>query len=235
MPLRDHTTLRGGPAARWVEAATEVDLVGAVQRADEAGQPVLVLGGGSNVVVPDEGFPGSVVHVATVACVRTSTRDLEAETLAACGGGVSLTVAAGESWTTWSRTPSSEAGWAFEAPSASLLGGRHPDPECRRLRPGGGRHGGSGPHLGPTAPSAPSPWPTALRLPHQSLKAEPGRFLVLEAPPAEAGRPVRADPATPSSLACSRSTSATAPPSPRCATQRATPQQGHGPGCRRPR
>ncbi|MEZ5097726.1 MAG: UDP-N-acetylmuramate dehydrogenase [Nocardioides sp.] len=97
--LRDHTTLRvGGPAARWVEAATEVDLVGAVQRADEAGQPVLVLGGGSNVVVPDEGFPGSVVHVATRGLrADVDACDPEAETLAACGG-VSLTVAAGESW-----------------------------------------------------------------------------------------------------------------------------------------
>ena len=64
--LSDHTTLRlGGPAARWVEATTEAELVEAVGAADAAGEPVLVLGGGSNLVVADGGFAGTVVHVAT--------------------------------------------------------------------------------------------------------------------------------------------------------------------------
>ena len=65
--LRDHTTLRlGGPARRWVARhhrgrrwSTPYDA------ADEAGEPVLVLGGGSNLVVADEGFDGTVVQVAT--------------------------------------------------------------------------------------------------------------------------------------------------------------------------
>ena len=57
--LRDHTTLRlGGPAKAWVRAETEAELIEAVSAADAAGEPVLVLGGGSNVVVADEGFPG---------------------------------------------------------------------------------------------------------------------------------------------------------------------------------
>ena len=64
--LRDHTTLRlGGPAKAWVHAETEAELIEAVSAADAAGEPVLVLGGGSNVVVADEGFPGTVVEVAT--------------------------------------------------------------------------------------------------------------------------------------------------------------------------
>ena len=64
--LADHTTLRlGGPAARWVRAETESELIEAVSAADAAGDPVLVLGGGSNVVVADAGFPGTVVEVAT--------------------------------------------------------------------------------------------------------------------------------------------------------------------------
>ena len=55
--LSDHTTLRlGGPAARWVEATTEAELVDAVGAADAAGEPVLVLGGGSNLVVADDGL-----------------------------------------------------------------------------------------------------------------------------------------------------------------------------------
>ncbi|MCD4533519.1 UDP-N-acetylmuramate dehydrogenase [Nocardioides sp. cx-169] len=93
--LRDLTTLRlGGPAGRFVTATTEAELVEAVSAADAAGEPVLVLGGGSNLVVADEGFPGVVVHVAT----RGIDPDVpEGETDASCGG-VLVTVAAGESW-----------------------------------------------------------------------------------------------------------------------------------------
>jgi UDP-N-acetylmuramate dehydrogenase len=91
--LRDHTTLRlGGPARTWVRAETEDALVDAVRRADEAGEPVLVLAGGSNLVVADEGFPGTVVQVATTGV----TADHEGDD-PTCGG-VLVTVAAGEAW-----------------------------------------------------------------------------------------------------------------------------------------
>jgi UDP-N-acetylmuramate dehydrogenase len=84
----------GGPAATWVEAETEADLVAAVAAADADGVPVLILGGGSNVVVPDEGFGGTVIHVAT----RGVMADVDdCDTLATCSG-VTLRVAAGESW-----------------------------------------------------------------------------------------------------------------------------------------
>ncbi len=64
--LAGYTTLRlGGPARRFVEATSDDELTGTVRRADAAGERVLVLGGGSNLVVADEGFPGTVVHVAT--------------------------------------------------------------------------------------------------------------------------------------------------------------------------
>jgi UDP-N-acetylmuramate dehydrogenase len=93
--LVDHTTLRlGGPAAAWVEATTEEELVRAVADADATGRPVLVLAGGSNVVVADEGFPGVVVHVATTGV--TSDID-DCDDGAVCGGAM-LRVAAGESW-----------------------------------------------------------------------------------------------------------------------------------------
>ncbi|MCW2772976.1 MAG: UDP-N-acetylmuramate dehydrogenase [Nocardioides sp.] len=90
--LADHTTLRlGGPAGRFVSATTDDELVEAVGAADAAGEPLLVLGGGSNLVVADAGFPGTVVHVAT----RGASPDVEDE--ASCGG-VLVTVAAGEIW-----------------------------------------------------------------------------------------------------------------------------------------
>ncbi|MEO9324517.1 UDP-N-acetylmuramate dehydrogenase [Nocardioides sp. C4-1] len=91
--IRDHTTLRlGGPARRWVTATTEAELVEAVAAADDAGEPVLVLGGGSNLVVADAGFDGTVVEVAT----RGIAADHEGDD-PTCGG-VLVTVAAGEDW-----------------------------------------------------------------------------------------------------------------------------------------
>ena len=92
--LADHTTLRlGGPARAWVRATTEDELIAAVSAADAAGEPVLVLGGGSNLVVADEGFDGTVVEVATTG-VSADIGDSDDPT---CGGAV-VTVAAGESW-----------------------------------------------------------------------------------------------------------------------------------------
>jgi UDP-N-acetylmuramate dehydrogenase len=84
--LADYTTVRlGGPARSFVRAGTEAELIDAVRSADAAGEPVLILGGGSNLVVSDEGFDGTVVQVAT----RGVSRD---------GGPGVLTVAAGEDW-----------------------------------------------------------------------------------------------------------------------------------------
>jgi UDP-N-acetylmuramate dehydrogenase len=78
----------GGPVADLVAATTEAELVEAVRQADEVGKPVLVLGGGSNVLVSDSGFDGRVVAVRTSGV--TSDED-------ACGGAV-VRVAAGEVW-----------------------------------------------------------------------------------------------------------------------------------------
>jgi len=82
--LSDLTTLRlGGPAARYLQATSEQALIEAVAEADRAGEPLLVLAGGSNLVVADEGFPGSVVRIATRGVARA---------------GAALEVAAGEPW-----------------------------------------------------------------------------------------------------------------------------------------
>jgi UDP-N-acetylmuramate dehydrogenase len=89
--LRDHTTLRlGGPARDWVRAGSEAELVEALS---SVAGPVLVLGGGSNVVVADAGFDGTVVEVAT----RGVRADVEANDDPTCGGAL-VTVAAGETW-----------------------------------------------------------------------------------------------------------------------------------------
>ena len=62
--LAELTTLAvGGPVDRLVVVTDAAELVAAVREADEADRPLLVLGGGSNVVAPDEGWPGDVVLV----------------------------------------------------------------------------------------------------------------------------------------------------------------------------
>lgn len=89
-PLAAHTTMRvGGPAARMVVVETTDELVDAVREVDDADEPLLVLGGGSNLVLPDEGFPGTVVKIAT--------RGVVLESADSCAGAA-VTVAAGEPW-----------------------------------------------------------------------------------------------------------------------------------------
>ena len=63
-PLADLTTLRvGGAPHTLVTAETPADLIDAVTAADATGEPLLIVGGGSNIVVADDGFPGTVVLV----------------------------------------------------------------------------------------------------------------------------------------------------------------------------
>jgi UDP-N-acetylmuramate dehydrogenase len=95
--LADLTTLRvGGPAARFVNATTVDELIVRVRDCDDRGEPVLVLCGGSNVVVADEGFAGTVVRVG-LRGVDVDAAGCAPDDLAACGGVV-VTVAAGETW-----------------------------------------------------------------------------------------------------------------------------------------
>ncbi|HEX7740530.1 MAG TPA: UDP-N-acetylmuramate dehydrogenase [Marmoricola sp.] len=93
--LADHTTLRlGGPARTFIEAAGESELIRAVADADARGEPVLVLGGGSNLVVGDEGFDGTVVHVGT----KGISADADHPDDLGCINAVTVAVAAGEDW-----------------------------------------------------------------------------------------------------------------------------------------
>jgi UDP-N-acetylmuramate dehydrogenase len=88
VPLAPLTTLGlGGAAARMVTVKGDADLVGALEEARSSSEPVFVLGGGSNVVVGDEGFAGLVVRVAS--------RGVDVERR---GSKVRLDVAAGEDW-----------------------------------------------------------------------------------------------------------------------------------------
>ena len=87
--LAELTTLRlGGPARRLVHADNETALLDAVRDADRTGTPLLLVAGGSNLVVADSGFDGTVV--------RVETRGVAVEQ-DMCSGAM-VTVAAGEPW-----------------------------------------------------------------------------------------------------------------------------------------
>ncbi|WP_432070841.1 UDP-N-acetylmuramate dehydrogenase [Streptomyces sp. AA1529] len=78
------TTLRlGGPARRLVTATTDDEVIAAVREADDSGTPLLIIAGGSNLVISDDGFAGTVLYIATSGSSLSGTR---------------LELAAGENW-----------------------------------------------------------------------------------------------------------------------------------------
>ncbi|HEY7046642.1 MAG TPA: UDP-N-acetylmuramate dehydrogenase [Jatrophihabitantaceae bacterium] len=105
--LAELTTLRlGGPADRVVDARTSEELVESIRAADAEHSPVLIVGGGSNLVAADAGWPGVVVKV------RTSGVDVR---------DTGVTVAAGESWDGFvARTV--EEGWSGLASMSGIPG-----------------------------------------------------------------------------------------------------------------
>src|SRR5690606_38441468 len=85
----------GGPAATLIEPTDAEQLVAATLDAWGSGEPWLILGGGSNLVVADGGFDGTVIRVATRG-IETLAELVEAGT--AQGAKVTLRVQAGENW-----------------------------------------------------------------------------------------------------------------------------------------
>ena len=87
--LSSFTTLGvGGPATEILHVTTEAQLIEAVKKADDSKTPILILGGGSNVLISDSGFAGTVVRI------ETTGNSYEID---ACSGGT-LTVSAGSDW-----------------------------------------------------------------------------------------------------------------------------------------
>ncbi len=107
----EHTTLRvGGVVRTWIIARTEDACIEAVVECDDIGDPLLVLGGGSNVVCSDSPFEGTVLQVAPTGI---STLDR--------GGHIRVVAAAGEEWDELvERTL--EAGCAAFAPLSGIPG-----------------------------------------------------------------------------------------------------------------
>ncbi|MGH3501980.1 MAG: UDP-N-acetylmuramate dehydrogenase [Nocardioidaceae bacterium] len=115
--LADWTTLRlGGPVDSFIQASTRDELYDAVAARDDAGEPVLVLGGGSNLVVADDGFPGAVVQVASVGVEVATAADS-----ADGADAVEVTVESGESWDRFVAWAVSE-GWVGVEALAGIPG-----------------------------------------------------------------------------------------------------------------
>lgn len=88
--LRDLTTIRiGGPVRTLVRARSEEEFIDGVRSADEAGTPLLVVGGGSNILASDEEFDGVVV--------QDMREEIVLQSQDACGGAA-FTVTAGTPW-----------------------------------------------------------------------------------------------------------------------------------------
>jgi len=91
--LSDYTSLRvGGPAKKFVEVSSEKEIIAAIESAGDS--PVLIMGGGTNLLISDEGFSGTVI--------RISNNKIEEE-VDACSGAT-LTIGAGENWDEFVKT-----------------------------------------------------------------------------------------------------------------------------------
>lgn len=83
------TAAVGGPAGNFVEARTEAEIIDAVRSADAAGEKLLIIGGGSNLLISDAGYPGTVLKIASQGFTVNSEDSC---------GGVSVVVQAGHNW-----------------------------------------------------------------------------------------------------------------------------------------
>ena len=91
--LSKYTSFRvGGPASKIVQVSTEAEIIAAIEAAGDS--PILIMGGGTNVLISDKGFAGTVI--------RISNNSVQSE-VDACSGAT-LTIGAGEDWDTFVQT-----------------------------------------------------------------------------------------------------------------------------------
>lgn len=91
--LSKYTSFRvGGPAQKIVQVSTEAEIIAAIEEVGDS--PVLIMGGGTNVLIADKGFDGTVI--------RISNNSVQSE-VDACSGAT-LTIGAGEDWDTFVQT-----------------------------------------------------------------------------------------------------------------------------------
>lgn len=112
VPLAEYTTFRlGGPARFFVSVTSVPELREALSYAREHLLPVLVLGGGSNMLITDEGWHGLVIHIAFAARSYTETVEGDGRVIAE----------AGEEWDTLVQSTVAQGLWGLE--NLSLIPG----------------------------------------------------------------------------------------------------------------
>ena len=91
--LSKYTSFRvGGPATKIVQVSTQAQIIAAIEDAGDT--PILIMGGGTNVLIADKGFEGTVI--------RISNNSVQSE-VDACSGAT-LTIGAGEDWDSFVQT-----------------------------------------------------------------------------------------------------------------------------------
>ncbi|MDR1748370.1 MAG: UDP-N-acetylmuramate dehydrogenase [Spirochaetaceae bacterium] len=76
--LAEHTTFRiGGPAELFIEPADEAELIAVMEFLGKTGVPCFILGGGSNVVISDDGLEGAVISTAALDSLSIDDGDRE--------------------------------------------------------------------------------------------------------------------------------------------------------------
>lgn len=105
VPLSALTTFKvGGPARRVITCEDQSDLVEGIQFAEDHALPLIVLGGGSNVLPPDEPYEGVVLLMGMEGIAESDRED----------GSVAITVAAGVPWDSFVTYATKKGMWGVE-------------------------------------------------------------------------------------------------------------------------
>lgn len=115
VPLRDYTTFRtGGPAEWFVETRSSDEMLMVLEAARQAGMPVTLLGGGSNVLVSDQGVRGVVVRPRGGDIRRIDETHVRADAAVTMNGLVRWTITQGLAGVeAWAGTPGTVGGAVY--------------------------------------------------------------------------------------------------------------------------
>jgi UDP-N-acetylmuramate dehydrogenase len=132
-PLADLTTFGvGGPAEWLVEPRTSDEMIAALRLAHDAGVPVTLLGGGSNVLVSDKGVRGLVIRPRGGEIVRVDDSHVRADAAVTINGLVRWTIMHGAAGLeAWAGTPGTVGGAIY---GNAHFGGRLISEHVERVR-----------------------------------------------------------------------------------------------------